>query len=160
MNNKEFFDLFDDSEEYPENVAERGVPQNTVYHYISTTFLNGLINYVDNKMAIMIERYTEFDDNDISEYTAHLKDNIHSNYSGSVFRNVIDDVVIFGETEDSYWYFYSDGDCSDSDIGRVEKDRVGSLEEFKKLYIESLKSNGYYSGKYIELPKPSGWVTL
>jgi len=53
----DFWSLFKETEEYPKNVAERGVPQDTLYKYISHTFLNGLINYVDEREAILIERY-------------------------------------------------------------------------------------------------------
>ena len=44
-NAEDFWKLFSDSEDYPDNLAERGVPQDTLYAYVSNTFLDGLINY-------------------------------------------------------------------------------------------------------------------
>lgn len=55
---KSIFDIFLDHEEYPRGVADRGVSEDTLYCYISNTFLNGFINYVKVVKAVMVERYT------------------------------------------------------------------------------------------------------
>lgn len=50
---------FQDTEEYPRNVAFNPLPWNVLYEYVSSTFLNGFINYVKIKKAYLLSRYTE-----------------------------------------------------------------------------------------------------
>lgn len=52
------YDLFDDDVEYPDkDMLVNGVPIGMNYSYISTTYLNGFINYVEIIGATMIQRY-------------------------------------------------------------------------------------------------------
>jgi hypothetical protein len=159
-----FHDLFESGEQYPENVADRGVPQNTIYSYISTTFLNGFINYVEIKHVMMIERYTEFNDEKIKKYIEHLKSEYNTDYSGSYNTEetgkVVDDIILIGETEESIWLFWSDRDCSDSCIGRVAKSEEITTLLVKESLIRFIGDYDDCSGKYAELPIPRGWITL
>lgn len=44
----EFKDLFPIEEDYPgKYIAEEGVPQGAFYSDISTTYLNGVVNYIN-----------------------------------------------------------------------------------------------------------------
>ena len=159
---KDFFELFADSEDYPENIAERGVPQNTSFQYVSSTFVNGYVNYINVKYAIMIERYTEFNIKNIRRFISWLKDQFHTKYGNfltlTAGDNILDDIILFGETENSYWYIWSDRDCSDCCIGSIDKTVVTDLSEFRDTFIDFALGNGYH--KYVELPTPSGFILL
>lgn len=161
--NKDFFSLFKESIAYPDNLAETGVPQDTLLSYVSNTFLNGFVNYVDIKHVIMIERYTKFDADKIDRFIEWLNNEPNTKYDNiqKTIDDVVDDIILFGETDNSCWFFWSDRDCSDCNIGRISSIRGFDATEFKDMFINWLK--GYkecYSGNYVELPIPKGWITL
>ena len=85
-----FLDLFTNQVDYPD--AEQllgGVPQNTLYQYVSSTYLNGLVNYASPSVAILL--------NGTAEDVAKLESQTyHSNYSNH-------DVVVLGQTADSVY---------------------------------------------------------
>lgn len=160
---KNFWDLFDDCIEYPDNELKlNGIPKNVFYEYISSTYLNGFINYVENYDAIMIERYEDWWE-DKEKY--ENENDHHTNYS-----KYPDDVIIFAESENDYWFFWNDRDCSDCCIGRIDKTRVKDLNEFKELFIKFIDNNGnpeprqenceHITGRYINLNPPRGWIRL
>ncbi len=167
------YNFFDRHEEYPEGVAERGVPEDTLYAYISSTFLNGYINYVKCFYAVMIERYCDWgkdaklsggeidiDDGekpiDIEAVIATLKDDVHTDLS-----RCPDDVLVLGETDTCYWFFWFDHDVSDCQIGRFKKDDIRQ-DEVKASLVEFLKNARpvIVRGNYIELPPFKGWVSF
>jgi hypothetical protein len=57
-----FDDFFTESIEYPRDIALNPLPINTEYIYVSTTFLNGFINYVTIKRAWCLNRYLKLED--------------------------------------------------------------------------------------------------
>lgn len=143
---KSFYDLFEENVEYPQNIAETGVPNNTLFEFVSNTYLNGIVNYTNVFYAVMVDRYEKTSSERKQEIYEALQDMVHTNYSYAD-----DDVVLLAETENCFWIFYYDGDVSDCEIGRVDKSLV-SKEEFKQLYLASLHET------YFELPLPRGWV--
>lgn len=160
---KDFYDLFDDCIWYPENeLLLNGVLKNTCYQYVSYTYLNGLINYVEKYEAIMIERYEHWWDERKkyeTKYEFHTK-----------FSNFPDDIIVFAESDNDYWFFWGDCDCSDCKIGRIDKSRVKDLKEFKELFIKYIEDVGnpeprskdceHITGRYINLKKPDGWISF
>lgn len=191
----EIWDLFDNVEMYPRCIAERGVPQGTCYTYISSTFLNGFINYVNPFYVAMIERYNEGWLNE-EEYRKKVLEELkspHTDYSPRLF----DDIFILAESENtiyfnelnmkdnrSYWFFWSDRDCSDCSIGRffigdvTKKEVIKALEHTFKInhpgegYNIGEREEREYPGgveyiatnlskkRWMELPLPNGWVTF
>jgi hypothetical protein len=161
----DFFDLFKDSVIYPENIAERGVPQNMILEYVSHTFLNGLINYITPFWSCVLERYRIWKDIDVSQWENCLQEP-HLN-----LRDFDDDIFVLGETENSFWFFWFDCDVSDCMIGRIEKSLV-TKEKMKRLLIEWIKAHEYVErrpltesivGNYYELPVEAfkhGWVSF
>jgi hypothetical protein len=151
-----FYDIFKETEQYPENICERGVPQDTLFEYVSNTFLDGLINYVSDHRAYMLERYGKFENGkhvehkvtDIEAMKTKLEDDVHTALS-----TCPDDVVVLAESQNSYWFFYYDWDCSDCEIGRVDRASFDSFEKF----VEHFKENS--RGNMIMLPKPTGWIS-
>lgn len=159
-----FWELFDDSFEYPSSqlLEGRGLAPNTVYNYISTTFLNGWINYPKIIKAVMKERYCNWDIPqvflEIEDVIQKLNTVIHADWSKGP-----DDVHILSESDTDYWYFWYDRDCSDSSIGTLDKNKYSRelvLNLFEK-YISSnnrgIQENGKETSRYIEF-KPRGWI--
>jgi len=159
-----FSNLFEKFEETPINLAERGIPQNTDFSHVPVAFLNGYINLVDVKRVIMVERNTEFNTEKIDRLKMRLMNQFDVDYNdySDEFEDTIDDIILFGETVNSYWYFWLDQDRSDHNcnIGRISKDKVEDIDEFKRLFIEFLDICDYYNGHYTELPTPQGWISL
>ena len=63
MENKIIWDYFEDNIEFPREVAHTMLPYGTVWAYISSTFLNGIINYVKPINYFVLDRYTANDEN-------------------------------------------------------------------------------------------------
>jgi len=80
-----------------------------------------------------------------------LKAQFHSDFSGA-----INDIILLASSENSWWFFWSNRDCSDCLIGRINKTKV-SYDEFKELLIKLLDKDNY---RYFNLPKAGGWITL
>lgn len=155
-----FFDLFDDNEEYPENIAERGVPENILYEYVSSQFLSGLVNYVKPFWVCVLERYTCWKTVDLSQWDKKAAQ-FHPDYAG-----IDDDILMLAETENNYWFFWSDRDVSDCCVGRIGKTKT-TKEEMKRLLIEWITDHEHHKrpekteslvGNYHELVLPNGWI--
>lgn len=161
----DFFDLFKDSEEYPENLAESGVPQNMMFEYVSSTFLNGLINYITPFWACVLERYTTWKNVDTAQWKEYLQ------VPHLKLRDFDDDIFVLGETENSFWFFWFDCDVSDCAVGRIDKS-VTTKENMKNLLIDWITSHEYIErepntesivGNYYELPVEAfecGWTSF
>ena len=57
-----FDDYFTSTVEYPRDVAENPLPFGTQYNYISSSFLDGFINYVTPVKAYVLARYVGWDE--------------------------------------------------------------------------------------------------
>lgn len=141
-------------------IAEFGIPQNTLFVYMPTTFLNCAVNYIKIFSIIMIERYVKFTKKIAGRMEARITQGTFYNYS-----SVDDDVIIFAESTNSYWILWADRDTSDCCIGRIEKKYFKSSDEFKKAFIKWLRTHSELdcgpsknkeciTGRYIELPIP------
>lgn len=158
MDKKEnIWDYFDDTVEYPKDIAYNPIPWNVVWTYISSTFLNGFVNYVNPIACYVVNRYTKEDDkldfNNLLESgerfngtKKELIDNIISgNYKPyhtdlSCFE---DDIIILAEIKDDrnnekgvnkFMFFWFDMDVSDCSIGRIK------TEDYKEFVVESLEN--------------------
>ena len=141
-----FLDLFTNQVDYPD--AEQllcGVPQDTLYRYVPSTYLNELIDYAAPGVAILL--------NGTAEDVAKLESQpYHSNYSNH-------DVVVLGQTADSVYYFRSDQDVSDCSIGRIDKAANNvTLEDVLELVIPHL--NTRFESCVVLQNKPRGWVSF
>jgi len=141
---KKIWDYFDDSIDYPGGVVHNPIPYGTVWNYISSTFLNGFINYAEPIAVFLIDRYTA-DDEDLSDREisyhdkddfpnwkkfegtkAQLRDDIISGEKEFFHTNLScfgDDIVILGDIgKGDFVFFYFDMDVSDCSIGKFETD--------------------------------------
>lgn len=153
MTSKKIWDYFDENIEYPKEIAHNPIPYGTVWTYISSTFLNGIINYVKPISCFVIDRYTP-DDEKIGDrnFTVCNKNEFGKwhKWDGSKKEliNVIisgekemyhtkldcfgDDIIILAKIEtenddtDKYIFFWFDMDCSDCSIGKFETEDIES----------------------------------
>lgn len=142
------FDYFGDEVEFPENIAADVMPYGTLWSYVSATFLNGFINYVDILAGFVIDRYTKRDGK-AAQIEAAIKTEVHTNLR--VFK---DDVIVLGRIgKGKYMLFYFDYDVSDCMIGRFETDdKEGVIVQSIINWLESEKKlhDGYAMTEYAE----------
>jgi hypothetical protein len=157
--------------------------------YISSTFLDGWINYVKPIKVFAISRYTPS-----AKLEARVKEFYEEDHFHTKFHPLGDDVVLLcreefrkhsngqgldnphlekGE-EQGYWFFWYDCDVSDCSIGRfatrdTEAEVIASFERMMKERSEwfyehpGQNQNGESGdGKLFELDvkKITGWVSL
>ena len=107
------------------------------YEYVSSTLLNGIINYVDIICANVLCRYT-----DIGKENELQKQIEEFNKSDGEYNTELgqfsDDVIIlaYEENTKAYWYFWFDYDVSDCCVGRFKTDL--SKQEVIDLYNKEL----------------------
>jgi len=156
-----FRELFPNEEQYPENIAERGVPQDTYFQYISSTFLDGLINYTEAKRGCLVitvgsgsnaDHYSD-DVAEIEHLLAVYNNSWHSTFSIFGHTKAYVKVAILSSTENSHWLFYYDPDTSDCGVGRCSKERV-SAEQFADGMHRWLEDQGHD----FALRRISGWM--
>lgn len=144
---KTIWDYFDHSIDYPSDVTHNPIPYGTVWCYISSSFLNGMINYVKPISCFVLDRYTADDEKVFAEvynkrkpggrqgrvrWEGTKKELIEAVVSGEkeMFHTDIgcfgDDFVLLAEVEGErdgkgrYAFFWFDCDVSDCCIGKFE----------------------------------------
>ena len=140
-----FSDLFPTIEEYPKNIAERGVPMDTYFKYVSSTFLNGLINYTEAREGYLVsgrsgsnaDDYAN-DMYDMEHLLAIYNTRWHGKLSIFAHAKAYIKVAILAETDHCFWLFLYDPDVSDCGIGRVDGTRL-VWNEFKEVVLEYLE---------------------
>ena len=159
--------------EYPDNEELLTGPSEGVdYVYVSNTYLNGFINYVDIISGYMIRRYSIGEDYDWDKKCKNvdlLADEYHTDISDS---SKFDDVIILAESEKYYWIFWNDCDSSDCCIGKFNKSKIDKNDieyEFKEYVLDcvynclptsKLCHEYEYYIKHIPGSYFKGWITL
>jgi len=145
---KTIWDYFEDNIDYPSQVAHKLLPYGTVWCYVSSTFLNGIVNYVKPINCFVLERYTRADE-DIGDRNFRVcnkgefgkwhkwegtkKELIEAFTAGEIelchtdMSCFGDDIALLAEIEANeadgkgrYMFFWFDCDVSDCCIGRFE----------------------------------------
>lgn len=168
-----FMDYFSEQEEYPNPPVDM-LPVGKLYSYISTTFLDGWINYVEIKSAFLITRYREHEQN----VAAVDKFNEGGEFHTCLGKQLDDDVLILARAKSRdpfdidtdgcgphWWFFWFDRDCSDSCIGRFETTDAEAtiIERFTAHAHDCSRGMGYeHSGHPALELKPDafrGWIS-
>lgn len=175
--NSDFMDYFTREEEYPQNVVSRLLPMNTMWWYISSSFLNGFINYVDVIDAHLLDRYVARDEmlnadslcsyNDGEKWVtptepmpkqAWFELYVKSKYASNLgaFR---DDILLLGrakseEDENVYVFFWFDHDVSDCGIGRFSADAKESEADVIRRFQKYVKDFAEKPKTYTSQPIP------
>jgi len=137
---------FDQSINYPGDlIADNPLPWGVLYEYVSSTFLQGFINYVKITKAYVMDRYQPWHADFPCQHTMKLRNppgsfnwvektfkNKHELFQALIMKGATmhskldadfqDDVVILAQTNTpgNYYLFWFDRDCSDSMIGRFQ----------------------------------------
>ncbi len=149
----------------------------TLISYISSTFLNGWINYVKPLAVRLITRYSDQEDDGYEGNVARVKvwqENPQHHADLSFFK---DDILILGvpdmwkwrsEPTNEYWFFWFDQDVSDCQIGRftTEDSRETVLKNFidyadhisEKLSVDYGASPTPVKSLEIKLETLRGWI--
>lgn len=153
-----------------------GVPIGARYQYVSSTYLNGLVNYVDEiKVAfVSLEYCTEYTDSkgwhgheekyeEIIRRLDIMTDPRYNHWQNTNLGDIGGCVLLIGELEDSWVVFEYDADVSDCSVWRVSKEKY-TYDEVLEHVLYNLKYRHDYEGcvigEYIELPTPRGWVNF
>lgn len=154
---------FKTSQDYP-TVGEEILPLGELWCYISSSFLNGFLNYAKPIKAYAINRYTPREDNELLVQKFNSgRTRLHTKM-GQIFD---DDVLILSKNElGEYWFFWCDCDVSDCCIGRftTSDSEEEVIAEFDR-YVKERQSNlGYQEtpGEAFELNVKHfiGWISF
>ena len=125
------------------------------YAYISSTFLNGWINYTGLvKRAWLVTRYREHVDNVAALTKWQADPPFHADLS-----KLGDDVHLLTKDETGgWWYFWYDKDCSDCAIARfkTEDGDATVLDTFDEFVRAAQGKKGM---QQIEVNTIKGWVS-
>lgn len=126
-------------------------------NYISSTFLNGWINYVKPIKSYVVYRYYE-------NGRDKLIENIQKVNGCHDLSKYGDDVLVLAKDDTGdYWYFWFDNDTSDCQIGRFKtesKTVVEDFTEFVKDAAEYLKSYHKNDPLYMEIDVKKSWSSF
>ena len=151
--------------EYPNDEQFFELKQNTEYVYVSSSYLNGLINYVKPLYLVCSQKYTYYEEFDkiIEKLQKINMDAWPCSWYHTDFSEIEDNIYYLGETDSSYIIFNYDRDCSDCAIARLDKKdftfeqaKIYMMEQAK--YEAELYSYNVCNLRYIELPNPQGWI--
>lgn len=124
-------------------LAENAIPQNTEYVDINSDFIDGFIDEINIHHAFITysETFEETTEQRLKAF--EMNPHLGINYLKS-------DVLLLGETDNSYWqiiYTKSPHYCY---IGRFEKSRVVNVEQLVEQHIDNC-NKFYISYKKIEI---------
>lgn len=168
------FKYFFEDEKYGNPYKDSPVfKENTLYQYVPSSVLNGVINHVQILSANVISRYAIPDNeatDDTNELTrSALKRKVKEfNEKEAEYHTNLDqfgdDVLILGYIEDNetYWYFWFDQDVSDCFIGMFQtvikqEEVINSYKEYIKTLPVDTDCHETYS---LNLDNIRGWVSF
>lgn len=162
---KPILQYFEEEYEYPSNEQLlHGIQQGVLFSYVASTYLQGFINYVDIEAAVLLNRYSETDE-EFQKQIDSIKKEVAEQNEVHTYLYDYDDILILGKTDDMYIVFWSDGDVSDCNIGGLPLDTFESLSDaIEALYKEAeyLVADNVEVKDYYKIPVEffSGWITL
>lgn len=148
---------FDQHIEYP-SVCGNILPHGEYWEYISSTFINGFLNYYKPISCFAINRYTETQQKFFNNVDNFIKNKVHH----TKFNVIDDDVLFLGKSKNNgeYILIWMDCDVSDCCIGRFITDDPEEviIYQFKEWVID--RAEDIAGGLFIELPvnNINGWV--
>lgn len=151
-----------------------GIPPDSSINYVSNTFLDGLVNYIENHRAFMINRYGIDEDDDIPNTDNVTQQDRYLKAAELIAEMphskllTFDDVLLFGKTDNSLYYLWYDRDVSDCCIDRVSKKTFPdlTLDQYIQIILTHLTENfdhwkhdfNQVEPIFVEF-KPRGWVS-
>jgi len=183
-----FYNYFEDTIECPDDIAFNPLPFGIEYSCVSSTFLDGFINYVEILKSFVIGRYYDWDEEFEEEFELELRNSANNcnlikkmfKTKNEIYNKLLepeitvhskldtyfqDDVLILAKAKSSdeeeccYYYFWYDRDCSDSCIGRFKTE--DSEDVVVKSFVKHMKEiDNPYGEKEIPLLYFQKWGYL
>lgn len=139
--------------EYPRDIAENPIPWEVFWEYVSSTFLDGFINYCTILDAYIINRYNSPEENKQNYEKIKTENPFHLKFS-----KLNDDVLILGKLKDGYIFFWFDRDVSDCCIGKFRTHHTKEVVHQKFIeYVESI--NKFDTPTKIDNSILKGWLS-
>ena len=158
---KPILQYFDEEYEYPSNEQLlHGIQPGVLFSYVASTYLQGFINCVDIEAAVLLNRYSETDEEFQKQIDSIKKEVAEQNEVHTSLYDY-DDILILGNTKDMYVVFWSDGDVSDCNIGGLSLDTFESLSDAicKAHEMQSKGELGSYSTASTKCKKTGKWIS-
>lgn len=159
MTNKNILDYFDKVVEFPTEQIINPFPFGELWHYVSSTYLNGFVNHITDVIAVFqIDRYTAEAEIVKTSYTNELSGSTYFEGTKQELRDIVrqdiakfshtdlnmfaDDIIILGHiSSNNYVLFYYDCDVSDCKIGKFKtSDSVDDIRQSIINYLDKEKS--------------------
>jgi hypothetical protein len=173
---EEFWEYFYETIDYPKiGQIDEILPIGTLYRFVSSTFLNGFINYSTESIrsAFVAARYKFWHalmEDEKGEGVTKANKYRQVIESGNGFHSDLscleDDVIVLCKTQETrdgwavgvWWFYWFDQDVSDCSIGRFSTD--DSDEVVVNKFNEMVLRNASELGMPKPLPRSffSGWV--
>ena len=156
---------FSDNVDYPNVLNGEILPDGTLWSYVSSTFLNGFINYIRPVKCYLMNRYRDWDEvREDGDLKCHFRSPENNKWEDKIFKTkeelyqfVIkntsglmhthldifnDDILVLGKVRDTpnkYVFFWFDRDVSDCCIGifNTEDSEEVVIDEFRKYAMET-----------------------
>jgi len=154
---------FFDHIEYPvmDKLLEYGPCDGTWYEYVTSSYIDGIVPYLEPVKAVLLSRYDKpvgpddpISDEDFEKWCTQL--------GGRKFINLGDNTVYIGETTRYWWMLYLDCDVSDCRFGRLAKSHT-SREQLMAWFVEQTEREVYPWVPQREIPVDvlkRGWLTF
>lgn len=159
---KRILDYFYTIEHPTDEQMMDGLEEDVLFSSISTTYLNGFINYCKIKKAYMVNSYMfEKDWERACARVDLLPVQFHTDISDA---SKFDDVIILAENKNWWFFFDNDCDCNYCGIGKLSKKKYEAeliLEAFKNE-AEARSKDGAHLKKIKEMGPEhfKGWIML
>lgn len=144
--------------EYPELANGEILPLGVRHDYVSSSFLNGFVNYVKPVSARVIGRYQ--DRTKSAERIAAWKKNPPAH---AELRIIGDDVLLLAKAADrAWWFFWFDCDVSDCCIGRFKTNDADAdvIEKFTRCADFQSKENIGTDSLELPIDLLRGWISF
>jgi len=165
----EFMDkYFPSVQEYPNNIGISILPLGEFWSYISSTFLDGFINYMKPLKMYTVLRYGV----DVKTRDAVISLNMERDLTHTNISNLSDDdifilakpIEISGvkPNNNMFYVFWYDLDCSDCCIGRfVTSDLTEDVIAGFLAWVKDIANdNGYEPIAELDVKLLRGWVSF
>ena len=138
-----------DTEEYPDKEKLIRPSDEFAYHYVATSYLNGIVNCTSHVKTIGVRRYMT--GRTVDESKMALEDSLSQN--DFCHANHDDDIILIRESASHYWAMLYGKDGSDCSIVRARKWRGVN-------FVIGMLQNGYLHkfDSWEAVGKPNGWI--
>lgn len=146
--------------DYPQMIADNAMPANTCYNYISSCFLDGIINYLNTYDALYLVHTYAKSPTDKEAILQSAREKYADQYHPKFLKLHEEcNVMVFGTTDLSYWLFWYDQDVSDCTVARGLRTSYQSLDDFISQFLSWVDQNRLIKTDFLPSNKSrKGWL--